>query len=90
MNDGRNSQCQPISRIKATITVKSKMSSSGDIAPYANKGKMRICAASATMANTMAARKRERGDFMNESSNIATPSRRSIGSSLMKPSEDVS
>jgi hypothetical protein len=34
------------------------MSSSGDIAPSANKGKMRICAASATMANMMAARKR--------------------------------
>src|SRR6266566_1238352 len=78
MNDGRNSQCQPISRMSATITVKSKMSSSGDIAPSANKGKMRICTASATMANTMAARNRERGDFRKESSSIATSSRKQV------------
>lgn len=76
MNEGRNSQCQPMSRIKAAIMVKSKMSSSGDITPSANKGKMTTCKASATMANARAARKRERGDFRNDSSSIAMPAKR--------------
>src|SRR5207245_10486738 len=62
MNDGRNSQCQPISRISATITVTYKKSSNGDIANSANERKKRIYYASAKYANTSEAWNRERGE----------------------------
>jgi len=72
MEEGNNSQCQPSKRNNATATIKSKMSSSGDSAPSAKKGKTPSCTASARTARTIAARKRERGEFRNESSGIAT------------------
>jgi hypothetical protein len=40
------------------------MSSAGDKAPSTNNGKTTIWSASATMANTMAARKREPGEIV--------------------------
>jgi hypothetical protein len=40
------------------------MSSAGDKAPSTNKGKTTIWSASATMANTMAARKRKPGEIV--------------------------
>jgi hypothetical protein len=46
------------------------MSSSGDITPSANNGKAMICSASTVTANIMAARKRDRGEPSDDSSEI--------------------
>jgi hypothetical protein len=68
-------------RTNATAAMKSKMSSSGDSAPSTNKGNPIIWTASATVANTMAARKRECGESRNESATIAIST---VGFSLAK------
>ena len=69
-NDGMNSQCQPSMPLRATATMKSKMSSSGETAPSTNRGKPINCTASAMMASTKAARNRERGESSDKSGAI--------------------